>query len=85
MMKALLNLLNLNGYRSLICKFTDKSTITDTQHDWVADNWREVFHETLRRGQIRFAWNIRKYWKLNDWDSMFEMLLEYYKVEVLPE
>lgn len=84
-MKALLNLLNLDGYLTLFDKFTDQSTITYSQHCWCADIWRDTLHEMLRRGKIRWAWNLWCASQDNDWDTLFELLIEYYQLEKLPE
>lgn len=81
MLTALLNILDLDGYRSLICKFTDHSTISWDEHHWTAELWRDAMFEMLKRAKIRLAWRLRRAWYLNDWDTMYEMLLEWYQIE----
>ena len=81
MFKILLNLLDLDGYRSLFCKFSDKSTISYEAHCWVADIWRQTFYQMLKQIKIRLAFSLRRAWYVNDWDTMYEILLEWYQVE----
>lgn len=38
-------------------------------------------YEMIRHIQIRKAWAIRKAWYNNDWDTMYEMVLEWWEVE----
>lgn len=81
MFRALLILLDLDGYRSLWCKYHDNSTLTYGERKWASDVWRTVMWEMLREAQIRKAWSIRAAWLNNDWDTVFDMVVEWWKVE----
>lgn len=85
MFKALLMILDLDGYRSLGCKFCDKSNLTYGERKWTSDVWRTVMWEMIKRCKLGKAWKIRAAWYCNDWEEMFEMILEWWQVEEVAE
>lgn len=85
MFRALLMILDLDGYRSLWCKYHDRSGLTYGERKWTSDVWRTVMWEMLRKCQIRLAWNIRAAWYQNDWQTLFEMVLEWWQIEDIAE
>ena len=81
MMKALLMILDLDGYTNLYNKFHDNSSLSYGEHHWVSKVWRTVMYEMIKTIQIRKAWAIRKAWYNNDWDTMYEIILEWWQIE----
>lgn len=81
MMKALLMILDLDGYTNLYNKFHDTSSLSYGEHYWVSKVWRTVMYEMIRHIQIKKSWAIRKAWYNNDWDTMYEMILEWWQIE----
>ena len=81
MFKALLLILDLDGYRSLWCKFHDRSSLSYSEHRWVSDNWTLTMWQMVKRVRLGKAWRLRAAWYHNDWDTMYEMLLEWHQIE----
>lgn len=85
MFRAFLMILDLDGYTNLWNKFHDYSGLTYGERKWVSDTWRRVMWEMIRQASLRQAWNLRAAWYRNEWDVMYEMILEWYQVEEVEE
>lgn len=80
-MMKLLDVLYLNGYRSLWDKYHDRSGLTSAEHLLCVDKYREVMTSMFKACQFRRCGQLRKAYRDNDWGTIYEMILEWTEAE----
>lgn len=81
MMLMLLDFLYLDGYRSLYDKYHDKSGLTRAEHDFCVIYRKQVESEMFRAFKFRKCLELKRAYKNNDWNTVYEILLEWMRLD----
>lgn len=81
LMMKLLDVLYLDGYRSLWDKYHDRSGLTSAEHDYCVDNYKSVLNDMFKHFQFRRCAELRRAYRNNDWSTIYEMILEWTQAE----
>lgn len=83
MMLLWLDFLNLNGYASLWDKYHDTSEVKNVSglHDWIVANKKDFQNFLFQNHYFKTLYLYKKAFKNNDWDTMHEIMLEFWEIE----
>lgn len=81
LMMKLLDVLYLDGYRSLWDKYHDNSGFTPAEHRFCVENYHDVMSSMFKAFQFRRCGQLRKAYRANDWGTIYEMILEWTEAE----